>query len=234
MRVESDIRFQQKNLPIVHQGSLFIKYSLRGKPDPRWFFVSPSGCELMWMKPPKDGKRPLPPKEKVSTKTSGSGSGSEYAEEVEVKKHRRGASTSSGFSFRLFNWKLGDSRKRSLFDVVAVYYGPFRSSKQFARYLDGRDAIEPQPWLCFTIEFNDRTIDLVASDESSVTVWFLLLQSLCPLSIHYLSRGALLWQRLIMKLNHYGLDRIRDPPAEYKHVYGSAAYLDASRAANTL
>ena len=35
--------------------------------------------------------------------------------------------------------------------------------------------------------------------------WFLGVQALAPLSVHHLTMGGVLWQRLIMKLNFYGL-----------------------------
>ena len=65
------------------------------------------------------------------------------------------------------------------------------------------------PWLAFTIEFPDRTLDLVGAREDEVQQWFLGVQSLAPLSVHHLTMGGVLWQRLIMKLNFYGLVRCR-------------------------
>ena len=61
------------------------------------------------------------------------------------------------------------------------------------------------PWLAFSIEFPDRTLDLVGGREDEVQQWFLGVQALAPLSVHHLTIGGVLWQRLIMKLNHYGL-----------------------------
>ena len=61
------------------------------------------------------------------------------------------------------------------------------------------------PWLAFTIEFPDRTLDLVGGREDEVQQWFLGVQALAPLSVHHLTIGGVLWQRLIMKLNFYGL-----------------------------
>ena len=61
------------------------------------------------------------------------------------------------------------------------------------------------PWLAFTVEFPDRTLDLVGNREDEVQQWFLGVQALAPLSVHHLTMGGVLWQRLIMKLNFYGL-----------------------------
>ena len=61
------------------------------------------------------------------------------------------------------------------------------------------------PWLAFSIEFPDRTLDLVGGREDEVQQWFLGVQALAPLSVHHLTMGGVLWQRLIMKLNFYGL-----------------------------
>jgi len=61
-------------------------------------------------------------------------------------------------------------------------------------------------WLCFSIEFPDRSLDLVATCESDVDRWFLGLQQLAPVTVHYLRRGMLLWRRLKMKINYYGLE----------------------------
>lgn len=52
-----------------------------------------------------------------------------------------------------------------------------------------------QPWLCFSVQFKDRTIDLVASNEHEVTAWFLGLQAQAPMTVSHMSRGMILWQR---------------------------------------
>jgi len=38
-----------------------------------------------------------------------------------------------------------------------------------------------------------------------LTVWFLGMQALAPLSRFHFTLGALLWQRLVMKINYFGL-----------------------------
>ena len=42
-----------------------------------------------------------------------------------------------------------------------------------------------------------------------MTAWFLGLQAQAPQTVYYMSRGMILWQRLIMKLNYYSLDQIK-------------------------
>jgi len=111
--------------------------------------------------------------------------------------------------------KINASRTRSLIDVVGVHYGPY-ASEGFQRYLQQKDKAIGLPWLCITIEFVDRTLDLVCKDTQQVTCWFLGIQALAPLSVHYLSRGAMLWQRLIMLLNFHGFDRLLNPQFPWK------------------
>jgi len=113
-------------------------------------------------------------------------------------------------TIRLWSLKINASRTRSLIDVVGVHYGPY-ASEGFQRYLEQKDKATGFPWLCITIEFVDRTLDLVCKDTSQVTTWFLGIQALAPLSVHYLSKGAMLWQRLIMLLNFHGFDKLLNP-----------------------
>jgi len=94
--------------------------------------------------------------------------------------------------------------------VIGVHYGPY-ASEGFERYLQQRDGACGYPWLCITIEFVDRTLDLVCKDTQQVNTWFLGIQALAPLSVHYLSKGAMLWQRLIMLLNFHGFDKLLNP-----------------------
>lgn len=95
-------------------------------------------------------------------------------------------------------------------DISGIYYGPFFSTA-FDQYLTPRDdGYRGKSWLTMTIDFPDQlSLNLVFPDEHSVTTWFLGLQALAPMTSYFLSRGAFLWQRLIMKLNYYGLDVAR-------------------------
>lgn len=49
----------------------------------------------------------------------------------------------------------------------------------------------------------------VCSNEHEVTAWFLGLQAQAPQTVYHMSRGMILWQRLIMKLNYYSLEQIK-------------------------
>ena len=121
----------------------------------------------------------------------------------DVRSRRR----SSLPSMRILNWKINADRTRALADVLGVHYGPYHSAARFTRYIARKDSQSGFTWLAFTIEFPDRTLDLVAGGEDEVTRWFMGVQSLAPMSVHHLTLGGVLWQRLIMKLNFYGLDR---------------------------
>jgi len=128
----------------------------------------------------------------------------------EKKNRKNKKKTNKWPTIRLGSWKINGSRTRSLIDVIGVHYGPY-ASEGFERYLQQRDGAIGCPWLCMTIEFVDRTLDLVCKDTQQVNTWFLGIQALAPLSVHYLSKGAMLWQRLIMLLNFHGFDKLLNP-----------------------
>lgn len=103
-------------------------------------------------------------------------------------------------------WKrfFGSRKTRNLLDVYGVHYGPF-GSIVLKKYIGSNKMLKP--WLCLCLQFHDRMLDLVCNSEEEVTAWFFGLQSLAPMSVHYLSTGAFYWQRIIMKINYYGLKR---------------------------
>eukprot|EP00457_Paulinella_chromatophora_P002914 gb/GEZN01002919.1/.p1 GENE.gb/GEZN01002919.1/~~gb/GEZN01002919.1/.p1 ORF type:complete len:570 (+),score=64.68 gb/GEZN01002919.1/:62-1771(+) len=103
---------------------------------------------------------------------------------------------------------LNKIRGRGLLDIIGVHYGPY-ASEAFSRHLSGQRG--GASWLCFSLEYVDRTLDFICKDTTEVSTWFLGLQAVAPLSVHYLSRGAMLWQRLIMLLNFHGFGRLLDP-----------------------
>jgi len=113
-------------------------------------------------------------------------------------------------------------RKRYFADVRGVYYGPYNNRRVFRRFLDNKDQFEGsgKDWLCITVAFDDRTLDFCCTTDEQVSTWFLCMQALAPLAASYLTCGSVLWRRLIMKLNAYGLnpDRwpgpLKDPPAK--------------------
>lgn len=76
--------------------------------------------------------------------------------------------------------------------------------------MDKCDGASGKPWLCLSVQFDDRTIDIVGENEQQVQSWFIGLASLTSLSGSFaMSRGMLLWQRTIMKFNHYGIPKVR-------------------------
>jgi hypothetical protein len=94
-----------------------------------------------------------------------------------------------------------DVNKEPVANLVGLYYGPY-SSQGFESYLQRADGASGKPWLCVTLDFVDkRSLDLVFADEKQVTTWFCGLQACAPLSNAFISKGYLLWQRLIMKIN---------------------------------
>jgi hypothetical protein len=97
--------------------------------------------------------------------------------------------------------------KLLLADVLAIFHGSHTSSR-FERYYDKREfGLSGKSWLAFTIKMPDETVELICPNERVMTVWFMGLQALCPLNKRYLNRGAMLWQRTVMKINAFGLDR---------------------------
>jgi len=175
-------RARASGLLTMNTGSLLTKYSTSGRPAQRWFFVSEDGSEVMWVAPKKPHE-PSPKKKDV--------------EEAIQKEKKRFISLGS------------EIRSKWLADVRVMYYGPYHSWN-FQRYVKKMDGASGYPWLAFSLEFPDRTLDVVCKDEEEVTIWFLGIQSLAPLNRLYLTRGALLWERLIMKLNFYGLRILQD------------------------
>jgi hypothetical protein len=130
------------------------------------------------------------------------------------------------FEFRIGIWKFNSIRMRSLCDIIHIYYGPFHHVYRFRNYLAYENGSLGQPWLCMSIEFIDRSLELVAETEEEITAWFLGVQSLAPLTICYISRGQLLWQRLIMKLNYYGLDGLEDQKTRKNRISAKYKYDD--------
>lgn len=96
------------------------------------------------------------------------------------------------------------------------FFGPYNSQGFFDYLLD-----DGKPWLCMTLQFPDRLLDLVGQSDEQVTEWILGLQSLMTLSANQMSKGLLMWRRLILKLNYYGLDPTYWPGTEKECIdYG--------------
>jgi len=88
-------------------------------------------------------------------------------------------------------------------DIVEQYLGPWVSGLRDKQIV---------PWRFFTLKFPDRVLNLQCSDEQQMDVWYLGLQALAPtapMNPLYLSKGRYLWKRLIMKLEYYGIEAIR-------------------------
>jgi len=104
-------------------------------------------------------------------------------------------------------------RKRYFADVRGVYYGTYNNRRVFRRFLENKDQFDGsgKDWLCITVAFDDRTLDFCCTTDEQVSTWFLCMQALAPLAASYLTCGSVLWRRLIMKLNAYGLNPDRWP-----------------------
>jgi Regulator of G protein signaling domain len=87
------------------------------------------------------------------------------------------------------------NNKLSLYDVLAMFYGPF--SNRF-RYFDCSIG---KAWLCMVIVFEERTMDIVFENVAQLTRWFLGLQHLAPLNSSQMSPGGLIWARANMKID---------------------------------
>jgi hypothetical protein len=165
---------------VTQHGSILIKYNVKGIPNARFFYIALSdhGDCLQWENVIKQGKGNKP----------------------------HGISKSLFPSFHLFGKQINPDRSKSLADIINLQYGAF--SKRFCRYHQRLDGMKGKMWLGFSIQFTDRFVDLVAENETEVTHWFLALQSLAPQSAFFLTKGGILWQRMIMKINEYGWDPI--------------------------
>jgi len=99
-------------------------------------------------------------------------------------------------------------RTENLTKLKGVYYGPFMSDNFDNYLLEGG-----LPWLCVSLEFvkmkgrkrRDYAYDLLFPTSELCQSFFTTVQALAPLSAINLSPGNTMWQRLIMKLNYYGL-----------------------------
>jgi len=183
-RIDFEERLMQRHLEEMSAGAILTKYKKKG-PNKRWFFVSPSGDTISWQKVGKN------------TETMSK----------EERKKKFGAQTLNPMGTlqgKVLSLFTGRVSTKYLADIVGMYYGP-HWSQGFDRYITKKDGAKGKPWLCFTVDFTGRSLDLVCPDQKTLTVWFLGMQALAPLSRFHFTLGALMWQRLVMKINFYGL-----------------------------
>ena len=222
---QSSMRYNTHCVRVTRRGAQLIKYShssSTSKPSKRWFWIqeSDSDIKLCWCEPKQ------PPKGGLLHEVNPNGLECNYADGLvqdmeataTAASNKRGAvtpstpSASSGGLFSNFSigrWKFGSgARSRSLFDVMSLSYGPY-GSVRFSRYLDKQDNASGKPWLCMSIQFMDRTIDIVAENEQQITEWYVGIAAQSTYNCQYMSRGLLLWQRTIMKLNWFGVPQIK-------------------------
>lgn len=92
-------------------------------------------------------------------------------------------------------------------NLCSMSYGPAEFAQYFENKYHTTDRIGP--WLCFVLRFVKTSILMVCHDERIADVWFQGIQALGPLSQDYLPSGLMKWDRLIMKLNYYGVPYIQ-------------------------
>ncbi len=111
----------------------------------------------------------------------------------------------------------------ALEDITGVYCG-INNTEGFARYT----SVGGEPWLCFSFEVGkNNQFNLVCRTISDLQNWFMGLQALVCLSSVYMSAGHLMWQRLVMKANFYGMRFLADRqgvpvPARWRSMASSA------------
>jgi len=218
---------------VVRTGSVLIKYSTQGRQIKRWFYVqdSPNDVRLCWCQPKTKRNKSLQECNPNGLSTyQQNGKHTEEKESIDTSKKSTAALSSRRSilpSFTIGSWKFNHDRSRSMLDALSIHYGSFYS-ETFCRFLEKHahstnTTIRLKPWLCFSIQFPDRTIDLQCENEWEVTAWFLGLQSISPMTPFHLTRGMLLWQRLIMKMNYYGLPQIKRVLAKRAAAASAAA-----------
>jgi hypothetical protein len=80
-----------------------------------------------------------------------------------------------------------------LADVRGIVFGP--RTERFDSY----DWLKWQPYNCFSIIMDGRTLDVECKTREQFMTWFLGLQALCPLSHKFWNRGQLNWHRALYK-----------------------------------
>ena len=69
-------------------------------------------------------------------------------------------------------------------------------SERFAKF----DKLYGPVWLCFTLIFKHRTIDLECTSLEQLKVWFMGLQHLAPMSRHYLTLSKFTLKRANLRI----------------------------------
>jgi hypothetical protein len=100
----------------------------------------------------------------------------------------------TGTELQWGKYELFINRHELVADIQSMSYGP--GSERFGRY----DFENGKPYLCFSLYLHDRTVDLECEDESQLTMWYMGLQTLAPMSRYNITRGRLLWERAKMKV----------------------------------
>lgn len=80
-----------------------------------------------------------------------------------------------------------------LADVRGIVFGP--RTERFDDY----DWLKSQPYNCFSIICDGRTLDIECKTREQFMTWFLGMQALCPLSHKFWNRGQLNWHRALYK-----------------------------------
>jgi hypothetical protein len=150
-------------------------------------FVSPASCSTR-----ADGKFALAPTKSLSFSAEGNN---------KKKKPSNNPFRQSFFpSFKL-------SRKLFLCDILLVrqHVDQLNTFRKFSSNPNAK------PWLAFQLVFGGRKLlSLVAGNTEQLKLWFLGLQSLSPLNRYQVPEGQLLWSILRLKLEHYGIQMLRE------------------------
>ncbi len=224
-------RRRKKKVLLEHlkRGATMLKFDTSGRASPRWFCVSSDGSELYYSKrKPKAMIRKhekdrlhdsisLLRQQAVSTATSstasspypsvregalpGRAAATETIDDVEEDKEHDKILHKRGILKNLF---INPMKRFFTADIVELYLGPWYSGVRSKQIV---------PWRFMTLKFPDRLLNLQCSDEQQMDVWFLGLQALAPtapLNPLYLTKGRFLWKRLIMKMEHYGIEALKE------------------------